>query len=153
MTGETKKAYDKLKSAGAAAGCNFYIVSAYRSISYQGELYDSYLAADGGDRSVTDTYSARPGHSSHHSGRTIDLAGENGDMDRFGETKSYAWLKDNAYKFGFVFDYTEENKNITGYMPEEWQITFVGKKAALIMHEGIESIEEYFVKHVMYSAG
>lgn len=154
LTRETKDAYDAMHKAAAADGRSFSIVSAYRSIDYQRGLYAKYLKRDGGNASKTDTYSARPGHSSHHTGRTMDLVGEFGSMNGFGQTKASTWIIKHAWEYGFVLDYTDENVEITGYKSEPWQITYVGKPAAKIIHnEGIGSLEEYYAKYIKHEPG
>lgn len=60
-------------------------------------------------------------------------------------------MHENGYKYGFILRYGKDIVDITGYMYEPWHITYVGKEAATIMHdEGIKSLEEYYVKYVMY---
>ncbi|MDR3295950.1 MAG: M15 family metallopeptidase [Clostridiales Family XIII bacterium] len=146
MTEETKDAYEVLRSAATATGFRISAASAYRSIAYQKEVYGRYVASEGAERA--DTYSARPGHSEHHTGTTIDLIGPAGTLNGFTGTPEAAWVAENARRFGFIIRYTEENQDVTGYMPEAWHITWVGTDVAETMHEeNIGSLEEYVVKY------
>ena len=74
-------------------------------------------------------YSAKPGHSEHQTGLTYDIVSENTDTNfkTFGKTKEGQWLKDNAYKYGFIIRYPKNKTHITGYQYEPWHIRYVGK--------------------------
>jgi D-alanyl-D-alanine carboxypeptidase len=147
VTPETRDAFEALKSAAEAAGHRIRAGSAYRSIEYQANLYNRYKNEDG--EAGADTYSSRPGHSEHHTGRTVDLIGPAGTLRGFVGTEEAAWVAENAYKYGFIVRYTDENADVTGYMGEPWHITFVGRDAAELMREeGIGSLEEYSVKYM-----
>jgi D-alanyl-D-alanine carboxypeptidase len=150
VTPETAAAYESMEADAAAEGLGLRPGSAYRTIEYQVNLYARYKNEDG--EAAADTYSSRPGHSEHHTGRTIDLVGPSGTLKGFGGTGEADWVAENAYKYGFIVRYTAENEDITGYMPEPWHITYVGTEAADTMKkENIRSLEEYMVKYVYHS--
>ena len=147
VTAETKDAFLKLAEAAKVDGYTLRPGSAYRTLVYQLGLYERYKKADGEEKA--DTYSARPGHSEHHTGRTVDLVASDGSLTNFRGTEEAKWVAENAYKYGFIVRYTEENEEVTGYNNEPWHITYVGKNTAIIMHkQGFGSLEEYFVKCV-----
>lgn len=149
-TEATAKAFEEMKENAAIEGLSINVVSAYRSIDYQKNLYKQYVKRDG--KELADTYSARAGYSEHHTGRALDIAAEDMDMNNFGNTQEYKWVAENCWKYGFIIRYTEENKNITGYQSEPWHITYVGTDISGVMHnQNISSLEEYFVKYVDYS--
>ncbi|MDR0424133.1 MAG: M15 family metallopeptidase [Clostridiales Family XIII bacterium] len=150
VTPETAAAYESMAADAEAAGMALRPGSAYRTIEYQVNLYARYKSEDG--EAAADTYSSRPGHSEHHTGRTIDLVGPTGTLNGFTGTEEAAWVAENAHKYGFIVRYTAENEEITGYMPESWHITYVGAEAAGTMKkENIRSLEEYMVKYVYHS--
>lgn len=147
VTPETKLAFDSLRNAAKKKGYTIEAKSAYRSITYQKNLYARYVERDG--KRLADTYSARPGHSEHHTGRAIDVANSVGSINKFGDTKEAAWVVLNAWKYGFIVRYTENNKNITGYKSEPWHLTYIGDKASRIMfEENISSLEEYVIRYM-----
>jgi D-alanyl-D-alanine carboxypeptidase len=147
MTQDTKVAYEAMRDAASAAGYRISAASSYRTIEYQKGLYNRYVTQDG--RDAADTYSARAGHSEHHTGTTLDLIGPAGTLRGFVDTPEAAWVAENAYLYGFIVRYTEENSDVTGYTPEPWHVTWVGTDIAMTMRaEGIGSLEEYVVKHV-----
>lgn len=150
VTPETKTAFDKMKADAAAEGLSLMYTSAYRTFAKQESLYSNYVANDGQENA--DTYSARPGSSEHHTGRAIDLVDETWDLMQFEYSDQCKWVSENCWKYGFILRYGEDIVDVTGYMYESWHITYVGEEAAKTMHEeGIESLEEYWVKYVKYS--
>ena len=87
-------------------------------------------------------YSARPGHSEHQLGYAVDI---NTVQEKFKNTKEYAFLKDNAYKYGFIERYKEGKEFITGYGYEPWHYRYVGIDAAKIIYENDLTLEEYLL--------
>lgn len=148
-TPETYEAYQSMHEAALEDGLDLAICSAYRSMDTQTRLYDNAVASSGVE--TADLESARPGSSEHHTGRAIDFIGPSWDLDDFVNTEEFTWLSENAWKYGFILRYPENRTDVTGYIYESWHYTYVGQKAAKIMHEqGIETFEEYYVKYVMY---
>ena len=146
-TPATAQAYNDMLSEMAQYGMKIYIVSSYRDIKYQTNLYRNYLKNDTKD--VVDTYSARPGYSEHHTGRALDISQVYNNLDAFEGSDEAKWVYDNCYKYGFIVRYKENQIDVTGYIFEPWHITYVGKEIAGIMHdENIETLEEYVVKYV-----
>ena len=147
MTPATKDAYLQMKRDAAANGLKILAASTYRTVSYQEGLYNRYLNDDPKD--VVDTYSARPGHSEHHTGMAIDFIGSFGSLNDFKNTPEYPWVRDNCHKYGFIIRYTAENQWITGYKDEPWHLRYIGVNAATDMkNKGISSFEEYRVKYI-----
>jgi D-alanyl-D-alanine carboxypeptidase len=119
-----KPAADALKQmydAALADGQKLMVSSAYRSYTYQDNLYKYYVKQQG--QSTADTQSARPGHSEHQTGLAVDLepASRTCEIETcFAETSEGKWVAQNAYKYGFVIRYIEGKQNITGYIYEPW---------------------------------
>ncbi|MBQ8255017.1 MAG: M15 family metallopeptidase [Clostridia bacterium] len=129
-----------------------YNRSTYRSYSFQNTLYNNYIERDkkrypnlSHDEIVAlvDTYSARPGTSDHQTGLTIDFDPLN---ESFEDLKAFAYMRDNAYKFGFILRYPKGKENITGYKYEPWHWRFVGRDAATYIYEHGITLEEYMAK-------
>jgi D-alanyl-D-alanine carboxypeptidase len=149
VTPATKDAYERLRADAGAAGHSVRVASAYRSGEYQVNLYARYKSEDPVN---ADNYSARPGFSEHQTGRTIDLVGPSGTLRGFVGTKEAEWVRENAWKYGFIVRYTVENEAVTGYESEPWHITYIGAEAAALMHENdIGSLEEYVAKYVLHT--
>lgn len=146
-THDTKEAFEKMSQDAQKENLNLIAVSAYRSIEYQKNLYNTYLKKD--SQETVDTYSARAGFSEHHTGRAIDLGDSSANIVNFENTKESVWINENAYKYGFIVRYKKNTTHITGYKYEPWHITYVGTEIAKSMHDNnIETLEEYKVKYI-----
>ena len=133
---------------------NIYVTSAYRSYSYQNSLYYTYIdnemAANPSlsyeeARAIVETYSAVPGYSEHHTGLCIDfITTDMTDLtNEFAEKDVYDWLCANAWKFGFVLRYPEDQESVTGYSYESWHWRFVGRSHALAVLQSGKTFDEY----------
>ena len=120
-------AYEEFVKGAKADGYTFIGTTAYRSATWQKQLYDSYVNKDGKD--AADRYSARPGYSEHQLGYSVDLNDPTFTGKRLTD-KDYEWIKNNCYKYGFIIRYPENKENITGYMHENWHLRYVGKDVA-----------------------
>lgn len=146
-TPETVEAYKAMTADMKKLGLKVYVVSSYRSVSYQDNLYKGYLKGD--TQKEVDTYSARPGYSEHHTGRALDISQVQNNLNAFEGSEEAEWVYENAYKYGFIVRYKAEQMDVTGYIFEPWHITYVGTEISTTMHdENIETLEEYVVKYV-----
>lgn len=139
LTAETKAAFAELQAAASADGLSIYSVSDFRSYEAQDTLYNNYVARDG--KEAADTYSARPGHSEHQTGLTIDC---NYAGDAFHDTPEAKWLENNAWKYGFIIRFPKGKEDKTGYKYESWHIRYVGKEMAKKIYDSGLCLEEYF---------
>lgn len=136
-----------------AAGFNdVSVTSAYRSYARQKELFTSYTNQEMAKNSaltraqaeaIVVTYSNRPGTSEHQSGLAADLHNLPAADRAFAEKDAYKWLKENAWKFGFIERYPENKTEITGVSFEPWHYRFVGRYHALRMKQSGMCLEEY----------
>ena len=129
----------------AKAEQNIYLMInlGYRSYLEQETLYNKYTNTYG--KAEADKLTARPGHSEHQSGLALDIFElNNSNYNTFKNTLACTWLKENAYKYGFILRYSEDNKNITGFDAEDWHYRYVGKQVAKIIYENNITLEEYY---------
>lgn len=112
-------------------GIDLKVISAYRSFDEQTALKGQYSQVYG---SGANTFSADQGYSEHQLGTTVDLTTPeiNGTYESFAQTEAYAWLQENAYKYGFILSYPENN---THYVFEPWHWRFVGEDLAEYLHD------------------
>ena len=97
-------------------------------------------------RRVALSYSAEQGTSEHQTGLCVDFITEDmhGKLTNIFETKAaFAWLSENAHKFGFILRFPEGKEPITGYTYEPWHYRFVGREAATEIYEDNLTLEEY----------
>lgn len=82
----TASSFKKMRAAAQRDGVNLAVVSGFRTMERQKELYADYRAGRG-------HLAAIPGHSNHQSGHALDLA--------VAAPKVRAWLESHAGSFGF----------------------------------------------------
>lgn len=113
------------------AGVDLRIISAYRSFGEQSALKSTYKVTYGSGSA--NKFSADQGYSEHQLGTTIDLSSKTLGLKYtlIEKDKAFAWLTENAYKYGFVLSYPKNNKF---YIYEPWHWRFVGKTLALRLH-------------------
>jgi D-alanyl-D-alanine carboxypeptidase len=153
---EAMNAWLDLQAAARAEGVELELISAYRSVDRQRQIFLRELrrvsrqgtgreanareiAAGQGDRWVEEVlrYSSIPGFSKHHSGYTVDIS----DPSRgraftdFQFTEGFAWISAlnylNAKRFGFIPSYPDGAEG-QGPEPEPWEYVWVGRDLLLI---------------------
>ena len=146
---EAKIAFEELSDDSIKNNTPVYGQSAYRSYETQKAIYNDTLKNNG--RAIADTDTARPGHSEHQTGLTIDVSStKNGNMLNFENTESFKWMQNNAYKYGFILRYPKGKEKIHGYTYESWHYRYVGKKVAKDMHDNYNDLtfDEYYYKFI-----
>ncbi len=146
---EAKIAFEKLSEDSIKNGTPVYGQSAYRSYERQEEIYNNLANQVGNNKADLDT--ARPGHSEHQTGLTIDVSStKEGNMLRFEASDSYNWMINNAYKYGFILRYPKSKENIHGFVYESWHFRYVGINVATDMHNNYSNLtfEEYYYKKI-----
>ena len=143
MRKDAALAFMEMVDAAKLDNIILYNMSAYRDYNYQVNLYNKYIQRDG--KEAADKYSARPGYSEHQSGLCSDL---NNISDSFDGTDEAIWLKNNAYKYGFILRFPKDKEDITGYKYEPWHYRYVGKDAAKIIYDDDITLEEYYAYYI-----
>ncbi len=126
--------------------------SGYRSYERQKVLFQSRYpdvkTPEQAEALELDT--AFPGYSEHQSGLCIDLVDtERGDVENYADTgcftsvSTYNWLKNNAWKFGFILRYPSDKEDVTGYEYESWHYRYVGRYHAEKMYRSGQTLDEY----------
>lgn len=107
-------------------------------------LTETYMARYGIDRKAAQKKAATvilpPGTSEHNIGLAMDICNT---YDSFANTKEYAWLTKNAYKYGFILRYPKGKEDITGVVYEPWHWRYVGKEYAKKIRDSGLCLEEY----------
>lgn len=140
-----KLPYDAFKAMHADAkrsGITLKILSASRSFYHQKSIWEAKWNGKrrvGSIRNIKRSiknptrralkileYSSMPGSSRHHWGTDIDLNAFNNRYFETGKGKQvYAWLLENAPRYGFCQPYTPRNSfRPTGYNEEKWHWSF-----------------------------
>ena len=134
-------AFREMSDAASSEGYGLVINSAYRSYQDQVDLADYYRKWYG--QNYVDKYVAKPGFSEHQTGLAYDIGSRS--VNVFANSREYEWMKNNAYKYGFIERFTKRYENITGFRTEAWHYRYVGKDIAKYIHENNISFEEYWV--------
>ncbi len=144
LRSEAATQFGTLVNAAQANGVQIGATSSYRSYEAQVATYQHWVNVNG-SMAAADKVSARAGYSEHQTGLAVDVSTGGCSLDCFAGTAAYAWMKKNAYKYGFIERYPPGLTHITGYSPEAWHYRYVGKAVASAMKtSGVKTLEEYF---------
>ncbi|MTI47049.1 MAG: D-alanyl-D-alanine carboxypeptidase family protein [Firmicutes bacterium] len=144
LEAEAAYAIEDLFAAALEDEIELYGASGYRSYNTQKIVFESNVAKYGEEEA--NTFSARPGESEHQTGLSLDVTSRSVNMgltQKFADTKEGKWLKENAYKHGFIIRYPKGKEDITGYMYEPWHLRYVGKEVAEIIDSNDLTLEEF----------
>ncbi len=136
-----------LAAAARKAGKPLAVRSAHRSYDYQRALFDSYVRTNGYARAIK--FSARPGHSEHQLGTTIDFTTAPGVplSTKFGDSPAGKWLARNGWKYGFIMSYPEGKKSASCYSYEPWHWRYFGRPLARKIHESGQVPRRYLYQN------
>jgi LAS superfamily LD-carboxypeptidase LdcB len=116
----------RLIAAASEDGADLYVGSGFRSQAYQAQVFAAQTARFG-NPDLAERYSARPGHSQHQLGTTIDFTSA---FRGFRGSDAAAWLEAHAHEYGFILPYTPASQAWTGYIDEPWHARWVGVSLA-----------------------
>ncbi len=120
-----------LLEAASEAGHLVAVVSSYRSYETQRNTFEYHVNEYGLDQALR--VSARPGHSEHQLGTTVDFSSTAVSyelVEAFGSTPEGRWLAEHAHEYGFILSYPEGKEVVTGYAYEPWHFRWVGRELA-----------------------
>ncbi len=138
-------ALEKLFDNAESQGHILYALSGYRSYARQEAVYAHWVNKYGQEEA--DKFSARPGHSEHQTGMSMDITSESVGFDlveSFGEEAEGQWVEENAHRFGFIVRYPKDKTEITLYNYEPWHLRYVGIELANHLYENHMTLEEYY---------
>lgn len=122
---EALKAFSRLLKKAKKEGIHLFIASAWRSPRVQSYLYlQNILAA--GPKQIG---SAKPTHSEHHLGTTVDLTSKSVNYrltQDFYKTPEYKWLAKNIKSYNMRITYSKRTHAAEGYMWEPWHVRYMG---------------------------
>ncbi len=127
-----------LATSNKQTGGGLILTSGYIAYDDQVNIYDSALIANGADKVLK--ISDYPGHSEQQLGYTLTFTVA--DSASAATSSQATWLKDNAYKYGFIIRYPEGKENITGKNYQALTLRYVGKDIATQMHKSGKTFDE-----------
>ncbi|MEX0626901.1 MAG: D-alanyl-D-alanine carboxypeptidase family protein [Chloroflexota bacterium] len=131
--------------AAISDGARLAVQSAYRS--YQGQVltFNGWVRQVGYSGALRT--SARPGHSEHQLGTAIDFRSVGGASPwtyaDWATSTEGAWLKANAWKFGWVMSYLPGTSAVSCYSYEPWHYRYVGLATAAAVHDAGVTLREW----------
>lgn len=137
-------------AAAQAIDANEHLISGYRSVAYQADLYEGYvqqeMAADPSlsrekAERLVQTYSQPAGASEHQTGLAIDMSTVN-SLNQSDETV-VRQVQDLASDYGFVLRFPAGKARVTGVEYEDWHFRYVGVQSAKFMKKNQLTLEEY----------
>ena len=136
---EAASALARMFSTARAEGAgSMAVASGYRSYTTQRSVYSHRVSTNG--KAYADKWIARPGYSEHQSGLSLDIAPVGNRScsvhNCLGSTPQGAWLRRNAWRFGFVLRYESGYTGVTGYSSEPWHFRYVGVALSTAYHRG-----------------
>lgn len=149
LSKECYEAFLKMYNDAKEQGYAFKINSAYRSYEKQIKIYQGWVNKDG--VKLADTYSARAGFSEHQTGYAFDVRDYPFTNDDYSKTKSFTWVSENAYKYGFIIRFPKDKEYITGYQYEPWHYRYCGIECATYIHNNNITFEEYYEYFIKYN--
>lgn len=149
LSKECYEAFLKMYNDAKEQGYAFKINSAYRSYEKQIKIYQGWVNKDG--VKLADTYSARAGFSEHQTGYAFDVRDYPFTNDDYSKTKSFTWVSENSYKYGFIIRFPKDKEYITGYQYEPWHYRYCGIECATYIHNNNITFEEYYEYFIKYN--
>jgi len=135
------QALQDMLAACRKAGNKVQINSAYRDEAKQQSIWEDYrknYMAQGYSyeqaEKMTAGYVAVPGTSEHHTGLGIDLGSG---------SKTYKWLAEHCWEYGFILRYPEDKTDETGFNYEPWHFRYLGKPLAEAVYDSGLTLEAY----------
>lgn len=127
--------------SGREQGIDLVISSTYRSYVRQELIYNYNVESLG--QEIADRESAKPGHSQHQLGTTIDFGSID---DSFASHPAGIWLAEHGWQFGFSLSYPPDSEKITGYSYEPWHYRYIGRHGARITKDFFLNQQQYFLE-------
>ena len=123
LTPDAAARWADLQDAALRDGVTLLLVSAFRSLAYQRQIFERKIAA-GEPLELILKVNTPPGYSEHHTGRAVDLTtpGCAPLSEEFESTAAFDWLVRNGHRFGFAMTYPRENPFGIDYEPWHWAV-------------------------------
>jgi LAS superfamily LD-carboxypeptidase LdcB len=133
-----------MRRAANAAGLGLFVISAYRSYGVQRLTFDYWVNIGGYEQALRT--SARPGHSEHQLGTTIDFGDGSAapwEYEDWATTPTGAWLSAHAAEYGFTMSLAKGMSGVTCYDYEPWHYRWVGRELAITLVPSGPTLREH----------
>lgn len=150
---ETKAAaaWKDMQAAAKNDGVSLWIISAYRTLARQTELFnqkvDEYKNLGYTTEEATKEagkWVAVPGTSEHCLGYAADLCSLE---ESFDQSSQFKWLQSHCAEYGFILRYPKDKVSVTKISYEPWHYRYVGSNHAKIIMDNGLCLEEYLEQY------
>lgn len=141
--------FNKMAKDAMELGYIIDIMSGYRSYLYQEKIYNKLLMERG--FAYTFRSIAKAGCSEHQTGLAIDICVYRDNKcyieGEIEEMEEGQWIRDNAYKYGFILRYPKGCEGVTGFNYEPWHFRYIDNvDVAKEIYLNNLTLEEYLEK-------
>ena len=140
---EAYSALNEMAQAALNDGIRLLVSSAYRSYSYQENLFNYWVSVDGLEEAERE--SARPGTSQHQLGTAVDFGSISDDFDK---TQMGQWIYKNAADYGWSLSFPKGYEDVTGYRWECWHFRSIGKNACRFQQKWFGGIQQFMLEFI-----
>ena len=140
---EAYSALNEMAQAALNDGIRLLLSSAYRSYSYQENLFNHYVNVDGLEEAERE--SARPGTSQHQLGTAVDFGSISDDFDK---TQMGQWIYKNAADYGWSLSFPKGYEDVTGYRWECWHFRYIGNNACRFQQKWFGGIQQFMLEFI-----
>lgn len=140
---EAYSALNEMAQAALNDGIRLLVSSAYRSYSYQENLFNHYVNVDGLEEAERE--SARPGTSQHQLGTAVDFGSISDDFDK---TQMGQWIYKNAVDYGWSLSFPKGYEDVTGYRWECWHFRYIEKNACRFQQKWFGGIQQFMLEFI-----
>ena len=140
---EAYSALNEMAQAALNDGIRLLVSSAYRSYSYQENLFNYWVSVDGLEEAERE--SARPGTSQHQLGTAVDFGSISDDFDK---TQMGQWIYKNAADYGWSLSFPKGYEDVTGYRWECWHFRYIGKNACRFQQKWFGGIQQFMLEFI-----
>lgn len=132
-----------LREAAEDNGTALGILAGYRSYASQADLLQRRVDEFGENEALSRV--ARPGHSEHQLGTTVDVTDAGAtDVDQsWGTTPAGRWVAANAHRYGFALSFPQGAMARTCFDYEPWHLRYVGRDHTAALIESGLTLREY----------
>lgn len=140
---EAYSALNEMAQAALNDGIRLLVSSAYRSYSYQENLFNYWVSVDGLEEA--ERGSSRPGTSQHQLGTAVDFGSISDDFDK---TQMGQWIYKNAADYGWSLSFPKGYEDVTGYRWECWHFRYIGKNACRFQQKWFGGIQQFMLEFI-----
>lgn len=137
LRADAARALQAMRQAAAADGVDLVVLSAFRSIALQRQLFFDVMAERNQSSRERARVSAPPGFSEHSTGFAVDLGDGREPATNlsasFERTAAYRWLAAHAARYHFALSFPTNNSQGVSYEPWHWR--YEGSTEALTLFE------------------